>query len=387
MIRKLASQIKRLLGFLSKCLPDNPSAPQQMEFRQKRLLAWILLLLILFVLVTFFIVMIFNPHHDPAYSQYLGLIIGLEIFLIFAYMANCRGYYYLSAALLVASAVAAPWTSLLFDRSILQGDIIPLTYVIFSIFLSGIFLPTYATIGLAVLQIIGLILAMLLIPADASLNWISLLIFVFLISGFSILANYIIQRDIRQISDQAHQLTLSEARLQELSIRDHLTHLFNRRYLEETLEREIKRAARAQNPVGVIMLDVDHFKNINDTLGHATGDDVLQKMGEFLAGQVRKSDVACRYGGDEFVLVLPNTSLETTRERAEQLRCEVKTFFRERGVPASGDVSISLGVAVFPDDGPAGEAVLKAADVALLSAKRAGSDRVIVAGRSKKRGE
>ena len=183
----------------------------------------------------------------------------------------------------------------------------------------------------------------------------------------------------KQIDSQARQLSLNEARLREQSIRDYLTGLFNRRYLEETLEREIKRAERAQHSLGIIMLDVDNFKSINDTLGHAAGDIVLQEVSNFLSGQVRQSDIACRYGGDEIVFILPDTSRDVIKERAEHLRNEMKSLQIEYNKKKLAPVTISLGVAIFPDDANNGEMLLKSADTALYQAKRGGGNQVIVA--------
>ena len=351
--------------------------------RQAKLLAWILLFVILFSIITLLLVLVFNPHHDPHYKQYALLIGGLTVFLILAYVLNCIGYYKTAARFLVACAALTPWASLLFDPSILQGDFVPLTYISFSILISSIFSPTLITILLAVVQFTGLALVLLLRAATQSFNWFGFLAFIFLTSVFSILANSIIQGNMKQIADQAHQLILNQARLQELSIRDHLTGLFNRRYLEEMLERELLRATRARRPVGIIILDVDNFKQINDTLGHGIGDVVLRELGKFISSQVRQSDVACRYGGDEFVLILPDTSRDTAKERAEKLRKEVKNIFREyKDPPVPAPISISLGVAVFPDDGSTSGTVLQSADAALLQAKHGGSNRVVAAGHS-----
>ncbi len=351
---------------------------QKPEQRQFKLLTWILRFVILFSVVTLFIILIFNPNHDPLCYQYEILISGLIIILAITYIWNCVGYFNFSAILLVACTFVAPWASLFFDTAILQGDFVPLAYLTFSILLSSMLLPTYITIVLAIFQITGLTLVLILSPATPSFNWFSFLAYVVLTSVFSILANSITQSNMKQIETQAQQLALNEARLQELSIRDHLTNLFNRRYLEETLEREIQRAIRTQHPLGVIMLDVDHFKLINDSLGHAAGDIVLQELGKFLAGQIRQSDIACRYGGDEFVLILPDTSRDITKERAEHLQEGVKHLAIKHENEIT--ISISQGVAVFPDDGSTGETILKSADTALYRAKRDGSNLVVMAG-------
>jgi diguanylate cyclase (GGDEF)-like protein len=127
------------------------------------------------------------------------------------------------------------------------------------------------------------------------------------------------------------------------------------------------------------MLDLDHFKMFNDAYGHAAGDILLRELGAFLQSRVRMEDIACRYGGEEFTLIFPEASLADTRQRAEQLRADVKHLtVQHRGQPLGG-LTLSLGVAIFPDHGANGEAVLQAADAALYRAKREGRDRVVVA--------
>jgi len=361
------------LALLWRCLTNPTATLQQPSHRQEKLLAWILLFFILFSIATLLIVLIFNPHHDPVRNQYALLIGSLVVFLIFAYILNCAKYYLASAILLVTSTAIVPWASLSFDHSILQGDIIPLTYVTFSVLLSSIFLPVHITFTLAALHFTGVILVLLISPRYDSLNWFSFLAFVFVTSIFGLVANSIIQRDMKKITNQAHQLALNEALLKEQVIRDDLTGLFNRRYLNEMFEREIQRTLRKQVPLCVVVLDVDDFKQINDTFGHAVGDAVLRELANFLGKKVRQSDIACRYGGDEFVLVLPETSRETTIERVEQLQKGIK------GINFQTDISISAGIASVPENGTDGETLLKSADSALYQAKHEGCNRVVVA--------
>ena len=167
--------------------------------------------------------------------------------------------------------------------------------------------------------------------------------------------------------------------LREQSIRDPLTGLFNRRYMEATLEREFNRAGRIQRPVGVMMLDLDHFKHFNDTFGHEAGDTLLRELGNFLKQHLRGSDIACRYGGEEFALILPETSLENARGRAEQLRAGIKQLNVQHNGKVLDTVSLSLGIAMFPEHGPTSQEVLNAADAALYQAKDNGRDQVVVA--------
>jgi diguanylate cyclase (GGDEF)-like protein len=183
----------------------------------------------------------------------------------------------------------------------------------------------------------------------------------------------------------AEQLGLAVANLKlrdtlrNQSIRDPLTGLFNRRYMEETLEREVRRAERGHHQVGVMMLDIDHFKEFNDTFGHEAGDVLLRDFGRLLRSSMRGEDVACRYGGEEFVLILPEASAEVALRRGEQLREAVKRLYVSHRGQLIGGVSSSLGVACFPDHGANSEALLQGADAALYVAKNAGRDRVMVA--------
>ncbi|MGH7807010.1 MAG: diguanylate cyclase [Thermodesulfobacteriota bacterium] len=171
-------------------------------------------------------------------------------------------------------------------------------------------------------------------------------------------------------------LTLMDT-LREQAIHDSLTGLFNRRYMEETLKRELSRAARKNVPLGIIMLDLDHFKQFNDTFGHSAGDALLRELGVFLQSHIRGEDIACRQGGEEFMLILPEASLDNTRKRAEQLGEEVKHLNVQYRGQSLGAVTLSIGVAVFPDHGLTVDSLLQSADSALYRAKKAGRDRVM----------
>jgi diguanylate cyclase (GGDEF)-like protein len=163
------------------------------------------------------------------------------------------------------------------------------------------------------------------------------------------------------------------------SIRDPLTNLFNRRYLEETLDREVHRAVRLQRSVAVVMLDIDYFKSFNDTFGHEAGDTLLRELGSFFRNQIRGGDFACRYGGEEFTLIFPEVSLSNIVQRAERLREKVKELHVQHEGRQLGAITISLGIALFPEHGTTGRALLQAADAALYEAKHKGRDCVVVA--------
>ena len=176
-------------------------------------------------------------------------------------------------------------------------------------------------------------------------------------------------------------LALSNLRLRESlrlqSIRDPLTGLYNRRYLEESLTREIARCGRRDFPLSVIMLDVDHFKQFNDTHGHGGGDALLAAIGQLLGSRLRGEDIACRYGGEEFTVILPESDSSNALRQAEELRLALS----QMSVPFSGKtlppITISLGVATYPVDGVAGLTLLRKADAALYRAKRSGRNQVL----------
>jgi diguanylate cyclase (GGDEF)-like protein len=149
--------------------------------------------------------------------------------------------------------------------------------------------------------------------------------------------------------------------------------------MEETLEREIHRARRGGRPMSVLMLDVDSFKQRNDVFGHEGGDTVLREIAGLLRANLRKEDIPCRYGGEEFILVLPDAALQGASQRAEQLREAVKRLSIPYQGQKIGSITVSIGVAAFPEHGHDGHALLQAADAALYQAKRDGRDRVSVA--------
>lgn len=167
--------------------------------------------------------------------------------------------------------------------------------------------------------------------------------------------------------------------LQNQSTRDPLTGLYNRRYLEETLEREFHRAQRNNQNVGVIMVDIDYFKQFNDQFGHDAGDVVLKKLGQFLNEHIRKGDIACRYGGEEFILILPGAALEVIHTRAKVLNAKIKQLAIQHRNQNLGVITLSIGVACFPQHGSTAEDVLRAADIALYHAKAQGRDQAVVA--------
>ena len=168
-------------------------------------------------------------------------------------------------------------------------------------------------------------------------------------------------------------------RAHHLSMRDPLTGLYTRRYLEETMGRELPRARRLGESVGVIVLDIDHFKNLNDTFGHDAGDYVLERTGELLRAATRNSDIACRFGGEEFAVILPGATLIVARNRAEAIRAALESLTIEFDGKAIGPLTVSAGVAAMPPHEQDWTFTLQQADRALYTAKQSGRNKVIAA--------
>lgn len=193
-----------------------------------------------------------------------------------------------------------------------------------------------------------------------------------------------------EVESRTAELRAAMAELERLALRDGLTGLYNHRFFQEAVAAELARAARFGHQVGLVFLDVDHFKNYNDALGHPAGDELLRQLGRILTdtGEIpelhfhgRLTDIAARYGGEEFVLLLPQTDKRGTTVRAERLRATIEAFpFVGQEIQPGGTLTVSLGVAVFPDDAVTKQALIESADRALYRAKRGGRNRVRVAG-------
>ncbi len=182
--------------------------------------------------------------------------------------------------------------------------------------------------------------------------------------------------DISERKRTERNLLALQEELRDLSIHDPLTGLYNRRYMESAMEREIVAAVRHVCPVSVVMADLDHFKRVNDEYGHLAGDEVLRLFGELIRQNARASDICCRYGGEEFLLVMPATGSDSAAGIAERLRSAIEAT----AIPSAHQpfhITASFGVATFPSDGDNVDSLLSSADHALYAAKTRGRNRVV----------
>jgi len=184
-----------------------------------------------------------------------------------------------------------------------------------------------------------------------------------------------------RLSEQLAEIKSLHETLREQAIRDPLTGLYNLRFLTESMKREIARAIRENHPLSVVLMDIDHFKVFNDTHGHKAGDEVLRELGKILSTQTRAGDIACRYGGEEFMVIMPFAHTEEAFKRAEQWR----KIFESTKIDNKGELlsaTISAGVATFPEHGATDDDIWRAADNALYEAKSAGRNCVMLFGSS-----
>lgn len=190
-----------------------------------------------------------------------------------------------------------------------------------------------------------------------------------------------VEAQLREANDklrgQLEEIENLHVALQEQAIRDSLTGCFNRRYLDETLERELSRSRREGYPLSLVILDLDHFKQINDTYGHQAGDQALVVLAETLRADIRHEDVLCRYGGEEFIILMPHMPLATAAERAEAWRQKIADIRVPFG-KFELTFTTSAGVAAYPDHGKTPDELSQSADLALYLAKNGGRNRVVV---------
>jgi len=207
-----------------------------------------------------------------------------------------------------------------------------------------------------------------------NVSLLALLAFISILVVTGLLLNAVEGERKRAISDLENELR----GVKDEAISDPLTGLANRRYLWHFLPYELLRVARRESSLAVIMIDLDHFKRVNDTHGHEAGDLVLTKVAALLRSHIRDSDIACRYDGEEFLLVLPDATLEGTKRRAERIRTAIRDMRLEHhGAPIAG-VTASIGIAMFPEHAQDSESLVRIVDDLLYEAKRSGRDRIVV---------
>ena len=376
---KLPHWRRRLAAVWRWLIEPSPSIAEPERRLQARLLTAMLLVLLIVGLLslTLSLLGVYSKPGEPTTvaSGFRWITLTAILLLAVGYGLSRTRHYAVAAGLAVCSVLSATFVIVIVNPQNLQFPF----YLILGGLFGSLFLSARTTAIGFVVTFIGLLLLPTFAAGFSTSDNIIAVFFVLTVGGLVVMAAALRQRYLEQIDWQTQQLVEREARLRELSIRDPLTGLFNRRYLEEVLVVEIIRAARKGHPIGIIMADIDHFKRFNDIHGHAAGDAVLAQVGNFLRTHIRSSDVTCRYGGEEFILVLPEASRKITQMRAECMCEDARHLHMQYEGQTLEAVTLSLGVAIFPEHGSTNAAILGAADTALYHAKHEGRDRVVVA--------
>ena len=316
---------------------------------------------LLVVLLTFVLILVFSVE-DARHQFYLPVIFFLSVILLSAVFLNIKGKYRISTLITVVSVIVTPWISILFDPLVQNGDLVPVLYVGLSVQGCAILLKEKWIIWISIAEMIGVLTILQSMSKTTGFNWLSLFAFIVATSAIAVSYGHTNRKQLEQIHD--------------LSIRDSLTGLYNRRYMEETFDREIERIMRKERKISVIMTDVDCFKSINDSYGHVVGDLVLAHIAQILKNNTRSSDIVCRYGGDEFILILPECSKGEAISRSETIRTLVAQSNLEFDGKRIHKITLSFGISELPENGTNRIDLIRAADKALYLSKQSGRDRI-----------
>lgn len=377
---KLSARIERAIIQAGNRMADLPAEGTELPLdRNSRLLAWILLLLFCLMVLSSLVVLLLE-WDNPQLLLHLGVTMTYAALLMFCFLLNRWRYTRLAARGAVLIGVAAVWVVLLFDQQI-KTDManVPLYLVSLAIMLAAFLLSSWETGLIAVAQLLGLVWLLEAQEAWSRANWRFLFVYIVFISLLAIATSHIQQTNLQLIERQNQRLLENEAKLKDMTTRDSLTGLYNRHYLLETLPREISRVTRRNSNLGLIMIDLDQFNDINSQYGHTVADDLLRLVGQVLAGKIRASDIACRYAGDAFILMMPDATGQATFDRADSIRTEALSWTFDVDTLSLKNLTLTCGVASYPEHGTNGTALLEAAAAALRQARQAGGNRTGVA--------
>ncbi len=296
-------------------------------------------------------------------QAYIILISALIVLGIGAYYCNLKEKTNLASIVIFLMAFLGAWGAVYIDGYDGIESFFPLAYLTIPVIFSSLLFPVYFSVILSIIQFTSSVI--LITKSEVLLNsdWESFIAYILLVFVLSIVTTALIKLQLRQLKESA--------------IKDHLTGLFNRRYFDVTLESRVKRGHLKNLQFGIILLDIDNFKTYNDTYGHDIGDFLLSLIAQFLLDEVGLSDSVCRYGGDEFALIIPQTTSEELYELAERLRLTNKRTPNIHLDSRFENITTSIGVALFPLQGKTGNELIARADENLLIAKDLGKDKVV----------
>ena len=327
--------------------------------------------LLLFLSVTAVLVIFLTP--GASLAVYLSIVLISFVLVCIATRLNLIGRYPLALCLTILIMFVAPWASILYESIAGSGDLMPMIFVIIPIQIAALFLATKAMLMISGIQTVAVIVNVIISGTKSDDNWVSVVCYVFIASLLGSVTSYLIRNQYNTLLASKEALAQNQEKLHNLSIRDALSGVYNRRYMDEMLDLLVQ---RPKDPFAVLMVDVDRFKSVNDTCGHRVGDAVIQSIAAILTSVTRKNDVVCRYGGDEFLLILMGCSYEAALAKAHEIRRLASGLGCACDDPEAIPITASIGIALFPEHGTDKDSLLHAADSALYQAKEEGRNRV-----------
>lgn len=337
------------------------------------LLYYIHYIIVVFLALTLF--MVFNVTQSKDQPAYIIITFTAVIGIAVATFLNLTGRFSKSLTLTIVLMIVIPWASILYEYFKQSGDYMPMLYMIIPIQIIAVFIPLKPMFIIATVQTVILTALILLDTSRGQYNWASVICYLFLASMLGTIISYMLRKQYITIVRSRNSLLTSEQKMREISIRDPLTGLYNRRYMNETFDRlAVERPAL----FSLLMVDIDHFKNINDTYGHTGGDEVIRKVADILVNATRQSDIVCRYGGDEFLMILLDCSPTVAMSKAQHIREEITNIVvEETALAPSVHITASIGVTHCSQNCTNIDDILKSVDTALYMAKQQGRNQVI----------
>ncbi len=315
------------------------------------------------------LIILFLSINLPNKRLYIPLLIFLLLLSLIALFLNDKGKYKSSLTLTISIFLIGVWIPIYIDAYLTSNDLIPFVYLSLAIYMSAYFLTARITIFITVVQIIFLVYLIKKNPYLYVQNWISLIVFIVFIALISIINSIIRNRQIFIIDSQKEKLYW-QAR------KDPLTGIYNRLFMEEFINDEFPNFINEKKDFGLIIIDIDDFKSINDTFGHFLGDQVIKQICNLILSKIRLTDVFCRLGGDEFILIAPNCSPKNLLLIAENLREAINKLDLQYEEYNINNITVSIGVANINEKICDWEDLLRLADRALYKAKKNGRNKV-----------
>ena len=329
--------------------------------------------LLVFLTITAVLVIFLSPMSSRPF--YLPLVLISLATICVCNWLNLTGRYVpaLNGSILIM--FIAPWASIIYESLSGSGDVFPMIFMIIPIQIAALFLATKSMLLISAMQTAAVIANIIFSQSKGNYNWVSVVCYVFIASLLGSVTSYLIRTQFEKLLKSKEELALNQEKLRDISIRDALSGVYNRRYMDEILDLLTR---TPEQRFALLMIDIDHFKNVNDTCGHSTGDFVIQTVAGILKSATRKNDIVCRYGGDEFLVILIDCAYDDALSKATEVKRLVGAIGCACDDSDAMHVTASIGIALYPENGASKETLLRAVDMALYQAKEEGRNRIKV---------